>query len=102
MNAGIFSLIGFLAFEVGIHVGLGGLGPLVRGRRNGEAPNAAEAAVGRHDRRMACALLGDVLGSFRSHGINEWVGPFWPSAAGAPGYTASAASVYAASIALRA
>ena len=57
--------------------------------------------LGRHDMPMACQLLMDVVRSFRSHGINEWVGPFWPSATGAPGYTASAANVYAASKALR-
>ena len=39
--------------------------------------------IGRYDRPMACGLLAEVLTSFRSHGINEWVGPFWPSATGA-------------------
>lgn len=57
--------------------------------------------IGRYDMPMACELLLETVSSFRTHGINEWVGPFWPSATGAPGYTASAADVYAASKALR-
>ena len=45
-----------------------------------------------HDKQMACRLLNDTIASFRSHGIWEWVGPFFPAdVAGAPGYTASAA-----------
>lgn len=56
--------------------------------------------VGRFDTELACSLLMATVASFRSHGINEWVGPFWPSATGAPGYTASAANTYAASKAL--
>ena len=55
-----------------------------------------------HDRGMACRLLNETIASFRSHGINEWVGPFWPAAAaGSPGYVASAGSVYFASEHLR-
>ena len=30
-----------------------------------------------YDRSMACRLLNESVASFRSHGINEWVGPFW-------------------------
>ena len=56
----------------------------------------------RYDRGMACALLNQSIASFRSHGINEWVGPFYPAAhAGAPGYVASAAAVYFSSEHLR-
>ena len=57
--------------------------------------------IGRYDMAMACGLLSETIASFRSHGINEWVGPFWPSATGAPGYTASAANTYAAAKALQ-
>ena len=56
--------------------------------------------LGRYDKQMACGLLLETIASFRSHGINEWVGPFWPSKAGAPGYTASAANTWAAAKAL--
>eukprot|EP01050_Picozoa_sp_SAG11_P015585 SAG11_NODE_2037_length_3894_cov_3.210277_1_plen_638_part_10 len=55
-----------------------------------------------YDRGMACRLLNDTIASFRSHGINEWVGPYWPAAAaGSPGYVASAASALFASEKLR-
>jgi hypothetical protein len=55
-----------------------------------------------YDRSMACRLLNESVASFRSHGINEWVGPFWPAAsAGSPGYVASAGSVFFASEHLR-
>ena len=54
------------------------------------------------DRAMACRLLNSTIASFRSHGINEWVGPFYPAASsGSPGYIASAASAYFASEHLR-
>ena len=56
--------------------------------------------LGRYDKQMACGLLLETIASFRSHGINEWVGPYWPSKAGAPGYTASAANTWAAAKAL--
>ena len=46
-----------------------------------------------HDKQMACRLLNGTIASFRSHGIWEWVGPFFPAPNfGAPGYTASAAN----------
>ena len=55
-----------------------------------------------HDRGMACRLLNETIASFRSHGINEWVGPFYPaSISGAPGYIASAAGAFRASELLR-
>ena len=51
-----------------------------------------------YDRAMACRLLNDTIASFRSHGINEWTGPFYPgNVAGAPGYIASAAGAFRAS-----
>ena len=54
------------------------------------------------DKEMACRLLNDTIRSFRGHGINEWVGPFWPSSyIGAPGYVASATNTYFASEHLR-
>ena len=58
--------------------------------------------LARYDRVMACGLLNQTIASFRSHGINEWVGPFYPAAhTGAPGYVASAAAVYFSSEHLR-
>lgn len=58
--------------------------------------------LGQHSKPMACRLLNDTAKSYRSHGIWEWVGPFFPAAAfGAPGYTASAADTYFASEQLR-
>ena len=55
-----------------------------------------------HDRAMACRLLNDTIASFRSHGINEWVGSFYPAnVAGATGYIASAAGAFSASELLR-
>ena len=58
--------------------------------------------LGRHSKPMACRLLNDTARSYRSHGIWEWVGPFFPAVAfGAPGYTASAADTYFASEQLR-
>ena len=58
--------------------------------------------LGRHSKPMACRLLNDTAKSYRSHGIWEWVGPFFPAASfGAPGYTASAADTYFASEQLR-
>ena len=55
-----------------------------------------------HDKEMACELLNDTIKSFRGHGINEWVGPFYPGdVAGAPGYVASAAGTAFASRQLR-
>ena len=54
------------------------------------------------DRPMACRLLNATIASFRGHGINEWVGPFYPAkVVGAPGYTASAVNTYFASEQLR-
>ena len=51
---------------------------------------------------MACRLLHDSIASYRSHGINEWIGPFYPAGvSGAPGYVASAAGSYFASKTLR-
>jgi hypothetical protein len=51
-----------------------------------------------HDREMACRLLHATIASFRSKGVWEWSGPFYPAKSfGAPGYTASAANTYAAS-----
>jgi hypothetical protein len=51
---------------------------------------------------MACRLLNQTIASFRSHGINEFVGPFYPGAqGGAPGYVASAGAAYFASEHLR-
>jgi hypothetical protein len=51
---------------------------------------------------MACRLLNDTAKSYRSHGIWEWIGPFFPAPSfGAPGYTASAAGTYFASEQLR-
>ena len=58
--------------------------------------------LGKYDKEMACRLLNDTIRSFRGHGINEWVGPFWPSSyIGAPGYVASATNTYFASEHLR-
>ena len=58
--------------------------------------------LGQHSKPMACRLLNDTAKSYRSHGIWEWVGPFFPSLiGGAPGYTASAANTYFASEQLR-
>ena len=58
--------------------------------------------LGQHSKAMACRLLNDTAKSYRSHGIWEWVGPFFPALAfGAPGYTASAADTYFASEQLR-
>ena len=56
-----------------------------------------------HSKAMACRLLNDTIASFRSHGIWEWVGPFFPAPNfGAPGYTsASAANTFFASRQLR-
>ena len=57
--------------------------------------------IGQTDRAMACRLLHDSIASYRSHGINEWIGPFYPaSTSGARGYVASAAGSYGASKAL--
>lgn len=53
--------------------------------------------LARHNASFACRLFADTVASFRSHGVNEWVGPFWPNLnAGAPGYIASAANTWAA------
>lgn len=53
--------------------------------------------LGRYDPQLACSLLYETIASFRSHGVNEWVGPFWPHASvGAQGYVASAANTYSA------
>ena len=58
--------------------------------------------LGGHDKDMACRLLNETIASYRSHGIWEWIGPFFPAANfGAPGYTASAANTYFASKQLR-
>ena len=58
--------------------------------------------LGQHSKPMACRLLNDTAKSYRSHGIWEWVGPFFPAVNfGAPGYTASAADTYFASEQLR-
>jgi hypothetical protein len=58
--------------------------------------------LARFNRKMACRLLNQTIASFRSHGINEWVGPYYPAAAsGAPGYVASAGGTYFASEHLR-
>jgi hypothetical protein len=60
------------------------------------------AFIGTHDHSMACRLLHDAIASYRSHGINEWVGPFYPAkSSGAQGYVASAAGAYRASRLLR-
>eukprot|EP00040_Diaphanoeca_grandis_P043093 m.266966 g.266966 ORF g.266966 m.266966 type:complete len:535 (-) comp70459_c0_seq1:2-1606(-) len=54
------------------------------------------------DKDMACRLLNDTIASYRSKGIWEWVGPYFPATiVGAPGYTASAADTYFASEQLR-
>merc|ERR1712146_241373 len=46
--------------------------------------------IGKYDKEMACKLLNNTIKSFRTYGINEWIGPFWPASyIGAPGYTAS-------------
>eukprot|EP00943_MAST-04B_sp_MAST-4B-sp1_P001236 g1236.t1 len=58
--------------------------------------------IGKYDKEMACKLLNNTIKSFRTHGINEWIGPFWPASyIGAPGYTASATNTYFASEHLR-
>jgi hypothetical protein len=58
--------------------------------------------IGQYDNGMACRLLHDSIASYRSHGINEWAGPFYPAGiSGAPGYVASAAGSYYGSKVLR-
>jgi hypothetical protein len=53
--------------------------------------------IAMHNSTFACAVLADTIASFRSHGINEWIGPFWPNDnEGMPGYIASAANTHAA------
>jgi hypothetical protein len=53
--------------------------------------------LARYNKTLACSVLADTVASYRSHGINEWVGPFWPNLnVGAPGYIASAANTWAA------
>ena len=54
--------------------------------------------LGQYDNDMACRLLHDSIASYRSHGISEWIGPFYPAGiSGMPGYVASAAGSYYAS-----
>ena len=42
------------------------------------------------DRGFACTLLNDTIASYRSHGINEWIGPFYPATThGAAGFVSN-------------
>jgi hypothetical protein len=58
--------------------------------------------IGQYDSDMACRLLHDVIASYRSHGINEWVGPFYPAQfSGVPGDVSCAAGAFFAAKVLR-
>ena len=58
--------------------------------------------IGQYNRSFGCRLLHDAVASFRSHGINEWIGPYWPAGVqGAHGYVATAAGAYYGSKVLR-
>ena len=58
--------------------------------------------IGSYDKQMACRLLHDSIASYRSHGVNEWSGPYYPAKVqGAAGYVASAAGSYFGSKALQ-
>ncbi len=59
--------------------------------------------LGKHDHAMACRLLHQAVASFRSHGIHQWVGPFYPAVFQGPieGDVSSAAGVYFGSKTLR-
>ena len=58
--------------------------------------------IAMYDKEMACRLLNESIMSYRSNGINEWIGPFYPGDThGATGYIASAAGTYYASEQIR-